>query len=101
MREIKEAKEFNSDAVFDEPQCGIKKVAVLRNNLFVRLTNNALQVFFNQSEKQKDDSLLFPIKIHYNTHVEDHRQIIVIEGDSKMCYKDYATILLSRHKIYA
>jgi hypothetical protein len=45
---MKNMADFDGRVQENEPQCRIKNLLLINNNLFVRLTNDVLQIFFEE-----------------------------------------------------
>jgi hypothetical protein len=87
---IAEQSQYDPDLQFDEPNCSIAKVSLVKDNLFVRLTNNVLQVYLTKSAKAEDGSFIFTLQLHYNTNTTNHKQITIVNSDGSLkAYKDY------------
>lgn len=75
---------------FDEPNCSIAKVSLVKDTLFVRLNNNVLQVYLTKSAKAEDGSFIFTLQLHYNTNTANHKQIAIVNSDGSIkTYKNY------------
>lgn len=87
---IAEQGSYDPDLQFDEPNCSVARVSLVKDNLFVRLSNNALQVYFTKGVKGEDGSFIFTLQLHYNINTVNHKQITVVNGDGSVkVYKDY------------
>jgi hypothetical protein len=74
---------------------------VLNNNLFVRLTNNVLQVYIARAEKQGDSSLIFTLQLHYNANALNEKQIMVLTNTGEaIVFDSYATASSSPYYRY-